>query len=502
MPGSPTKNERVAIVGAGIGGLIAAIECATRGLRVTVFEQQSRPGGKARTVEVAGSAQDAGPTVFTMREVFDETFSLANKDLDSYVDLLPTDLLARHFWPSGDRLDLFADPALSRDAIGQFASRTDARGFDRFCKDAANLFDTLEPTFMRAARPTVASLTSRLIQTHPGGLFGMNPFSTLWRGLNKYFRDPRLLQLFGRYATYCGSSPFQAPAILMLIAHAEARGVWQIRGGMYELVRALVNLGEQLDVEYRFDSEVKTILTADNGIRAIELQDGEQIACKFAIYNGDANALADGRFGATATRAVQSVAVHDRSLSAMTWNLSVQTSGPELSHHNVFFSEDYQAEFEQIFRRMRVPDEPTVYACAMDRTGFDTRSSKQERLFLLVNAPPNGDSFDYTNELIEQVQGQVLSHIQRCGVSVELDSSDPVVTTPTEFSRRFPGTGGALYGRATHGWRSSFVRPGAHTPIRGLYLAGGSVHPGAGLPMAAISGQLAARQLISDLQPT
>ncbi|MCB1669676.1 MAG: NAD(P)-binding protein, partial [Pseudomonadales bacterium] len=226
-------NHRVAVVGAGIGGLVAALELAVQGFDVTVFERAPRAGGKLRELSVNGRPVDAGPTVFTLRSVFEEIFQRAGSRLADHLTLTPLETLARHAWDAGQRLDLYADPERSAEAIGAFAGPEEARRYRHFCGRARRVFKTLETPFIRAARPGPLTLTGRVLARGPGQLRNIRPFASLWRALGREFHDPRLQQLFGRYATYMGSSPFSAPATLMLIAHVEQAGVWTVEGGMY-----------------------------------------------------------------------------------------------------------------------------------------------------------------------------------------------------------------------------------------------------------------------------
>lgn len=494
------RADRVAIIGAGIGGLAAAVELAAHGVDVIVVEKADAPGGKMREVLIGEHRIDAGPTVFTMPWVFEEVFSAAGSSLADHVTLTPVETLARHAWTEADRLDLFADVARSADAIGRFAGAAEARRYRAFCERCGQVYRTLEQPFIRAARPTPLSLT------RDGGVRGLldlwriAPFATLWRELGRYFHDPRLRQLFGRYATYCGSSPFAAPATLMLVAHVEQTGVWLVEGGMHRLARALAGLAVTCGATFRYGAEADEILTSGGRTAGLKLTTGERIAADAVVVNADIAALSSGRLGREAAPAAPNIPSTSRSLSALTWTLVAATDGFPLLRHNVFFSNDYVGEFDDIFHRASLPAAPTIYVCAQDRGDRDDPPpAESERLLCLVNAPPVGDARAFDRPEIERCEQDTFRHLERCGLTVNRTPANTVTTTPEDFERLFPGTGGALYGQATHGWRASFRRPGARTRLPGLYLAGGSTHPGPGVPMAALSGRLAASSLLADL---
>jgi 1-hydroxycarotenoid 3,4-desaturase len=492
----------VVIIGAGIGGLVSAIELAARGLDVTVVEQAKGPGGKVREVSVAGTRIDAGPTVFTMRWIFDEIFARAGMSLDQYVTLRPADILARHHWSAGESLDLFANVDRSAEAIGRFAGPAEAGRYLQFCDRARRVFQTMDGPFMRAQRPDPVSLARSTGLGGLGGLWNSAPFSSLWRELGRHFHDPRLRQLFGRYSTYCGSSPFQAPATLMLIAHVEQCGVWLVDGGMHRLAVALAQVGKKLGAAFRYGRQVTEIVVNFGRAAAVVLAGGERIEADAIVHNGDVAAIATGLMGRAAAGAVAASPAGERSLSAITWAMATETGGFPLVRHNVFFSDAYQREFDDIFRRAKAPSAPTVYVCAQDRGDDGVAQPGPERLFCLMNAPAVGDTNSFDRSEIKQCEMRAFAMLERCGLRLDPSPDASVVTTPADFDRLFPATGGALYGQATHGWQASFRRPGARTRIGGLYLAGGSVHPGAGVPMAALSGHLAAESLLADLAST
>lgn len=494
-------EQRIAIIGGGIGGLAAAVWLAARGFPVTVIEKEASVGGKARRVAVGGAAIDAGPTVFTLRDVFDEIFDAAGTRLDDHLAVRPAGILARHAWGEDARLDLFADPARSEEAIGAFAGAEAARGFRAFRAEAARIHAILDDSFMRNTKVWPPGLMWRIGLWRIGALLAIRPYESLWSALGGHFDDPRLRQLFARYATYCGSSPFAAPATLMLIAHVELAGVWLIEGGVSALAEALRKIAAAKGAVFRTGDRVTGIETDKGRASGVRLASGERIAADAVIANADPSALAAGRFGAAATRAVRPVPRKHRSLSAFTWLAHAETRGFPLTRHNVFFAPDYAAEFAAIAAG-RPPADPSVYVCAQDREAAEgAPPAGRERLQIIVNAPADGDTHHYTREEIERCTTAMRASLERCGLTLETPLPHELAT-PNTFEALFPSTGGALYGRASHGWGASFLRQGARTKIAGLYCAGGAVHPGAGVPMAALSGRLAAETLIADRAST
>ena len=493
-------EHRVVVVGAGVAGLVAALQLAQRNLSVTLIEAGEQPGGKMRQLMVDGAPIDSGPTVFTMRWIFEQIYASAGTRLEDELQLTPLPVLARHAWSDKARMDLFANPGESRDAIARFAGPAEAARFVQFCKQAREVYDTLEGTFIRAQSPTLLSMAGDLGVRGLAVLASLGPMSNLWDALRQHFHDSRLQQLFGRYATYCGSSPWQAPATLMLITQVELDGVWSVQGGMHALARSLAALAEKSGVTIRYASACSEILQSGHRVSGVRLATGEVLSADSVVFNGDASALSQGLLGASMRRTAPRLSSAKRSLSALTWSVHAKTEGFALDRHNVFFQPDYAREFSDIFSRARLPQTPTVYVCAQDR-GTDTQAPERDRLLVLVNAPAEG-SRTLTESEIDACETHSFSLLARYGLKVQRTPENTRRTTPAEFHRLFPGSAGALYGMATHGWMSAFARSGAKTRLPGLYLAGGSVHPGPGVPMAAMSGQLAAATLMAHLDST
>jgi len=499
------RVPRVVVCGAGIGGLVTALLLASRGVRVHVVEAAPTPGGKMRQVWVGGRPVDSGPTVMTMRWVFEQIFRDAGSELHEHVRLHPLQLLARHAWGGDgtrDRLDLHAEHARNVDAVGHFAGAAEARRFDAFCAEARRVYRTLEGPYIRSPRPTLAGMSTSLGLRGLAQLTALGPMTSLWSLLGRRFSDPRLRQLFGRYATYCGASPWAAPATLLLVAQVEMDGVWAVQGGMHELAQAVARLAAQRGATFSYGTPVAEILTERGRASGVRCSDGRVFAADAVVWNGDADALAQGFLGAAAQAAVPRRRPADRSLSALTCSVLAPTSGFPLVRHNVFFHPDYAAEFTDV-RHGHLPRAGTVYVCAQDRHDDGTGPAGAERLLLLVNAPPNGDSKAADPEEIATCEKTSLDLLQRCGLTLQRQpDSHWVRTTPQDFNGMYPGSGGGLYGTATHGWMALFRRPGATTRLPGLVLAGGSVHPGPGVPMAAMSGVQAARTLLAHLAST
>lgn len=486
-------SGRVVIVGAGIGGLAAALRLAHAGCAVTVIEAQGGPGGKMRTVASVAGAVDAGPTVLTMLPVFGELFADVAEDIAAHLTLTPLTILARHFWQDGARLDLMADPEHSAANIGTAFGARAVADFRAFRARARRLFDAFDAPMMQAAQPSQAALTARVLR-QPRLIADMAPHRSLAGMLKGAFRDPHLAQLFGRYATYVGGNPFRAPALLALIAESESRGVWAVQGGMHRLAQVIEGLARARAAQFHYATRAQRIEVQGGQAAAVQTTAG-RFAADAVLFNGDPRALATGLLGDAARRAVPQVSHAPRSLSAYVHAFAAMPQGVDLAYHNVFFGPSPGAEFGPLDQGRR-PEQATLYLCAQDRAA--AAPTGPERFEIILNGPPTGDRPEPEKDSAT-CQTQVFARLAQFGLTFAPQPGLASLTTPHGFARLFPASQGSLYGQSPHGLTAALRRPTARTPVAGLYLAGGGTHPGAGVPMATLSARHAAAAIMSDL---
>lgn len=491
-----------------MGGLAASIDLAAAGHHVVLLDKEGQAGGKVATTEWEGSAFDSGPTVLTLKKVFDDLFLTAGTRLVDWVTLHRQTILARHAFADGTWLDLVDDRGANVRAIREALGGPASKAYEKFAAYAATLYERAAAPFIFAPKPTVLGALGRHGLRALAAPWSMDARRSMRTALHAHFRvSPHLEQLFARYATYSGASPDRAPATFNLISHVEAMGVWTPQGGMAALARGLVTMAtKHLGVTYLPETEAEKIEIKKGRVTAVVLKDGRRLAVDAVLFNGDARALEAGLLGAASKipPARESAAV---GLSAVTLVGRAHLTGRSLAHHNVLFAPfaPGQDEFSEIFERGRMPSDPSLYLCAQDRAEHPQATDREapavsakagERLFFLFNAPASPHLS--SSGVLQQCQRHIQNRLGPLGLKMHL-SQELVMRGPQDFAQRFPASQGALYGRPPHSWRALFDRHGSQTPHQGLFLAGGTTHPGPGLPMAAQSGRLAAQACLKHL---
>jgi phytoene desaturase len=478
------RQKRVVIIGGGLGGLATALRLTARGWQVTVCEQGATFGGKMNSWSERGYRFDTGPSLITMPWVFAELFAAAGSQMQEHIELVHMQPLADYVFDDGTRFTYTASLPDWLTTLQQIAP-DDVEGFFQFLRLGAQLFTVSEQTFLRRrplARPRAVDL--RLLRQLPLR-YGWGNYH---RTVAAHFRSPYLQQLFDRYPTYVGSSPYAAPATLAVIPYLEyAYGGWYVRGGLYRIVQSLLELAVAGGINLIPHARVRQITHVGRQVKGVELADGTRLPAEVVVMNGDASEtprLLGESNG-------HSLPLSQRSLSGLVFLLGVKRSFPELQHHTVYFSADYSREFKELFDERRFPDNPTVYVNVPSRSDRSLVPGAGETLFIMANAPAN-DADVWDEAQINIARHRVFARLRRGGFPVsESDITVSDVWTPHRIAERYAMPGGAIYGTHSHGWRQAFLRPPNKSPeFAGLYFVGGSTHPGGGTPTVLLSAQI------------
>jgi phytoene desaturase len=489
------RGEEVLVLGAGIGGLAAALALAARGLPVRVIEGGPRPGGKAGTVEVDGVAVDTGPSVLTLPEVFAGLFARAGLRLDDVVGLRALDPGFRYRYADGCVIDVAHDPQQTLADIGATLGPAAEAEMAAFLAYSRRIWEAAAPNFVLGPAPTWAAMIGLALR-RPRALSAVDALHSMVGGIDRHIREPHLRMLLRRYATYNGSDPRRAPATLNCIAHVElSLGGYGVQGGMYALVDALVAAIEDRGGVIECGTPVERLVTDDGAAIGLALADGGQRRGRAVVVNADVGWLRDGALP-EARRHLPAAAAP--SMSGWT---AVARAGRRADRmpHEVLFPADYDAEFADIVDRDRPPVTPTVYLCAQERCHGRSGWAEDEPVFVMANAPAEPATGSRADQVWSALEDAVVQRINAAGLWAD---GDAVVwrRSPTELAAAFPGSRGAIYGAASNDRFAAFKRPPNRVPgVAGLYLGSGSAHPGGGLPMVALSGLAAADCLSADL---
>jgi len=523
--------RHIVIVGAGIGGLSAAIRLAARGHRISMFERQAQVGGKLNQLKMDGFSFDTGPSLITMPHVLRELFQAANRRLEDYLDLMPLEITCRYFYRDGLMLNAWRDQARLAAEFARLDPR-DGKALARFIDYAHNIyeaaadpflyhslggpFDVLR-TFVRyvlkghgKATEDVDAATqesedfageravpSSMIARLKAVLAALSP-ATLDRCVRDFFKDEHLRQLFDRYATYNGSSPYQVASVYSIIPYVEmAGGGWYPRGGIYALAEALERLARELGVCIETNCDVRRILVERGVARGVVLADGRVVRSDAVIANSDVVTTQSELLSPAIAkeRSLWKLKRLEPSCSGFALLLGTDKQYPQLAHHNIFFSDDYPAEFADLFNRHVPLRNPTIYVCATTRSDPTQAPPGHENLFVLVNAPYLTGTSDWQRDAPayrERILDLLASYSQ-----IDLrDLREHIICssmlTPEDFRRLYGANAGSIYGLSSNARMAPFTRPGNRSRIRRLYFVGGSTHPGGGVPLVILSGRIVA----------
>ncbi len=496
--------SRVVVIGAGMGGMAAAARLATQGHAVTVLEQARTHGGKVGRLERDGFVFDTGPSLLTLPAVYRDLFlktAVSRKDaaLEDNVGLVPVEPAFAYTFADGTGVELpnasragvsdALDDAFGRGAGGQWTALVD---------HAARVWDVTRVPFLTSPLPSPTVLLRQSLRLRD--LRTVAPFTSLRALGRRYLRDPRLQMMLDRYATYSGSDPRQAPAALCVIPYVEQTfGAWHVEGGLRELADALHRRCVRRGVAFRFGADVEAVEVSAGRVSGVRLTDGEPVGAEVVVADSDARNLFAELLPPSVGRAP--LARLDRaaaSLSGFTLQLALRGRTPGLRHHTVLFPGDYDAEFDAVFGRAPNPvADPAVYVCAPADPRM--RPDGHESLSVLVNAPrhepgrADGSGVDWTGPgRAEQYASRVLDVMAARGLDVRSRVLWSVASTPADLAVATRSPGGAIYGSSSNGARAAFRRPSNVGPVRGLFLVGGSAHPGGGLPLVGLSAEIVA----------
>lgn len=476
--------RRAIVIGSGLGGLATSIRLARMGWRVIVFEQALSPGGKMNRFQEGGYTFDTGPSLITMPWVFQELFTAAGQKLEEHLELVPVEPAAEYHFADGVQFRVSNNLPEWLSTLRSHEAGADAR-FLQFMSLGARLFDLSRRTFFAAppGEPPAAGALGALCRL---------PIRHAWGPYHKtvesFFRSPHLRQMYLRYATYVGSSPWKIPAMLSVIPYLEhAYGGWHVRGGLYRIIEALLSVASALGVEVRTASRVARILRDGGRASGVQLPDGSIFRSDIVIMNGDASmaGVMLGQPGAVP------LSVAERSMSGFLLLLGLRRKLSAQSQHTVYFSADYPKEFRQIFDDQTFPDEPTVYVSIPSRDDSGVAPAGCEALFVMANAPAS-DTLAWGDAEIIAARSSVLRRLERGGLAItEADIAVSRIWTPRTIASAYDMPGGAIYGTHSHGCRHAFLRPpNRDRKVAGLYCVGGSTHPGGGTPTVLISARI------------
>lgn len=476
-----------------MGGLGTAIRLQAAGYQVTVFEANAYAGGKLTEVQQDGFRFDAGPSLFTLPQLVDELFEVAGKNPRDYFAYQRLDNICRYFFPDGTRLDAWSDAEKFAEEIEKVTGEPKEK-VAAFLRKSEKIYELTKDIFLYRSVHKLSTYTSRSAFKTLLNLPTLGIFSTMAGANKRWFSDPRVIQLFNRYATYNGSDPYKAPSTLNIIPHLEHNmGAWFPQGGMHRVSQSLFELAQDIGVEFQFNSRVEKILIEGKKAQGIQVK-GKKIPAPLVISNMDVvnaykHLLAD-------QKQPKRILKQPKSSSALIFYWGMEGSYPDLDLHNIFFTKDYPAEFDQIFNKKDLLDDPTVYLYVSAKLRPEDAPQGHENWFAMINVPNNeGQDWD---ALIQRSRENILNKLEK-NLGRELRSKIVCedILDPRLIESRTSSFGGALYGNSSNNKFAAFLRHANFSSrMRGLYFCGGSVHPGGGIPLCLLSARIVSDMIL------
>jgi diapolycopene oxygenase len=503
----PGRPQRVVVVGAGLGGLSAACTLAARGHEVSLFEASEDVGGKAVVLDSAGFRFDMGPTILTVPAVLRRIFSEAGRDLDDVVEMRRLDPQWRCFFEDGSTLDLLESVDAMAETLTGYAGERAAQGYREFIDLAGRLNEITDRFFfwrsVGGLRDTLDIGQNLKIGTMRDVL-ALRMGRTVAGITHSRVPDERVAQMLDHFTQYVGSSPYGSPAVLCGIAHMQlGQGVWYPLGGTRAVPMALRALALQLGATFETGVRVERIVDRDGRVAAVELSDGRRVRCDAVVSNMDTVRTHRELLGGMPQRRFLGRRRYEPACSGVVLYLGLRRRYDHLLHHNFVFSHDPEDEFEQIYAQGRPADDPTCYVAAPSCTDATVAPPGGEALYVLVHTPYLRPDHDW-GRMFPDYRRRIIGKLQTCGGMPDIEERIVFESalTPQDIHERYRVLNGAIYGLASHGRFLGAFKPGNRSPdLAGLYLAGGSAHPGPGMPMALMSGWIAADSLDADAAP-
>jgi len=486
--------KTVGIIGAGIGGLSAAIHLASKGFEVTVFEKNSLPGGKASSFSHQGFRFDTGPSLLTMIDVVEQLFDEAGEHLSDYLDVKKLDVLCKYFYPDGIELNAYSD-------FNKFAAEIESKTSDtsnnlsEYFSYSKVIFDLTKKIFLYDPYMGIKSLLNFNSVKTLFKIRKIDSFRTMHEANKSFFSDPKLVQLFDRYATYNGSNPYLAPATLNLISHVEnSLGGYYLSEGMYSLVKALWNLALKKGVNFMLSRNVSSVRKSGNKIESL-ISENKPYSFDYYVSNLD-SLSANKLFFSESDFKIKEERL---SSSAMVFYWGINTEFPQLDTHNILFSADYKKEFNSIFLEKTISDDVTIYIYVSSKFNPADAPEGCENWFVMINTPPNLNQNWF--ELTETYRALIIDKIESV---IETDIRSKIlfekVLNPEIMEHQTGSYKGSLYGYSSNTRFSAFKRQSNRSKkFKNLFYCGGSAHPGGGIPLVILSGKNVS-ELIADVQ--